>query len=270
MNAKIILMLVGNIAYASRFFYWGIVFCCALSCVGNGNRNSENGEFAGDSIYVADAEYRLKKVVDTCRLGHLESSSINPGVILIEAVRSRDADLLMNNVSKDFYRSYEDFQSNEELFEEYWKVYNRGSSFWTLLELLIAHGGFYKDDSTYVMPVYASMIDTFFYECDNKLIAVTEGYIYAEPSFTSRKIRTMNMHEVLACAPQETNYVKCDEKYEHLGFPVVTEFDSDVWYFVPKYRGYVNGTDVWAFGSTNFYIKNRKGHWMLSWRTVND
>jgi hypothetical protein len=203
-----------------------------------------------------------QKVSTGCKIGELAKSSKIPNSQLLQAIQTKDLVLFKENIDENLGRSF-DFNSNEEFFA-YWKVENGNSStFWLYFENLMTHGGFYKNDSTYIMPLYTSLVDTFNYDCDFKLYTIRETIVYEKPNFLSKKMIEVGKFLLLTFDGNKTK--TSIDVYESLNYPTIDEFNEGTWYYIPKYRGFINNLDVWNINeSSELYLTKKNDKWLLS------
>ena len=245
-----------------------LLFNCKLN-----NKEETKIIFSPQNESIKKPIKKESRVIDSCKIGELASLSEIPNKSLFTAIKNKNLNLLLKNLDADFFRSYEDYSSNKDLLINFWKANNKNSSFWVLLNRMITHGGYYEKDSTYisnndityVLPIYASRVNpySFNYDCDNKIVVVLDTYIYKEKDLGAIKLKKVKKNKVLTIETKKTTYKRCERKYSRLGFPEIEEFDECVWYYIPKYKGYINGTDVWHFGDSSLVLRKNKEKWLL-------
>ncbi len=245
-----------------------LLFNCKLN-----NKGEIKTFFLPQNDSITKPIKKKSRIIDSCKIGKLLSLSKIPNRSLVSAIKNKNLKLLLKNLDADFFRSYENYSSNTNLLINFWKANNKNSSFWILLTRMFKYGGYFETDSTYVssngnayiLPIYASRISpyNFIYDCDNKITVISETFIFKEKKMNSIKLKKVKENEVLTIDTKKTTYKKCERKYNNLGFPEIEEFDECVWYYIPKYKGYINGSTVWHFGDNTIVLKKEKGRWLL-------
>lgn len=188
--------------------------------------------------------------------------SDNPATEFLKSIINRDVSKLDKYISKNVALA-SDYSSKREMYED-WKADDKESTFWDYLEGYFNLEGSYLNDSTYITPILSQVESDTLCSLEDKLFVLSRIYIYREPDKHSLKVGELSKNRVISFDSNRT--IMPYSKYERMEYPSIEEFDTDIWYYLTDYDGYVNNEFVFNpfYSSTMYFKKEKSGRWILS------